>query len=59
MALISIVDPDFWTLYHSLPRDIRLTARRKHRLWQDDPEHPCHWFWIGAHHEYDQVLRRR
>jgi hypothetical protein len=41
--------PDFWTLYHKLPRDIRRRADAAYALLRENPRHPSvHFKKVGA-----------
>lgn len=80
--------PRFWTLYRSLPHDIRELTDKNFRLLKENPRHPSlhfkeigkfwsvrigrmHralaiedgedfiWVWIGAHDEYERMIRGR
>ncbi len=35
--MISKTNPDFWKCFHELPAEVQEQARRKYRLWRDDP----------------------
>ena len=30
----------FWKAYRSLPLDVRMLARKKYRVWRENPNHP-------------------
>jgi hypothetical protein len=32
--------PEFWDLYRTLPREVKLSARKAFRLWSATPFHP-------------------
>ena len=40
MTLQSRGTPEFWRLYHTLPEEVRATARKNYRLWQANAFHP-------------------
>lgn len=41
--------PEFWQLYHELPADVRVVARKIYRLWRMDALHPSlHFKKVGG-----------
>jgi hypothetical protein len=38
--VIDKTDPAFWLVFDGLPRAVQDAARKKHRLWLEDPFHP-------------------
>jgi len=36
----SLTRPAFWQLYRALPEDVRELARKNHRLFMANPDHP-------------------
>ncbi len=38
--MIGKADPEFWTCFDRLPRDMQTIARQKYCLWIEDPFHP-------------------
>lgn len=41
--------PEFWSMYHRLPRQVRILARKNYALWLDNPWHPSlHFKKVGG-----------
>ena len=36
----SLTLPSFWIAYRNLPEDIKQSARKSYRLWEQNPFHP-------------------
>lgn len=60
MTISSRGTDEFWRLYHSLPAEVKTTARKNYQLWQTNAFHPSLHFkpigqpnWsarVGTHH---------